>query len=47
MTRSQHVGPLGRRTGIDEPDHRHRLLRARREGPSRSSAEQRDEVAAS
>jgi len=30
--RSQHVGPLGRRPGIDEPDHRHRLLRARPRG---------------
>src|SRR5262249_51918332 len=34
-----------RRCAIEEPDHRHRLLRARRERPRRRAAEQRYEVA--
>src|SRR5262249_37135235 len=37
-----------RRTRVDEADHRHRrLLRARRKGPRRRAAEQRDELTAS
>jgi hypothetical protein len=38
-----------RRSGVEEPDHRHRrLLRARRERPGRHcTAEKRDELAAS
>src|SRR6185295_16351646 len=45
--RSYDVGELVRRCGVQEPDHRHRLLlRARRERPcSRRAAEQRDELA--
>jgi hypothetical protein len=38
----------GARSGVEEPDHRHRLLRARRERPRhRRATEQRDELAAS
>src|SRR5262249_47447184 len=43
------VGPIGKRSAVEEPDHRHRwlLLRARRERPcGRRAAEQRYERAA-
>src|SRR5262249_44659380 len=35
-----------RRLGIEKPDHRHLLLRTRREWPCRRTAEQRYELAA-
>jgi ABC-type uncharacterized transport system substrate-binding protein len=41
QTASDRIG----RSGVEESDHRHRLLRPRRERPSRSAAEQRDELA--
>ena len=39
--------PFHRRHAVEDPDHRHRLLRARRERPRyRRAAEERDEMAA-
>src|SRR5215472_9652180 len=44
---AQTVGHRGRRSGVEQPNHRHCwLLRARRERPRRRAAEQRDELAA-
>src|SRR5262249_30903589 len=44
---AQTVGHRVRRSGVEQPNHRHRrLLRARRERPRRRAAEQRDELAA-
>src|SRR6516165_6791915 len=37
---------IGRRVAAEEPDHRHRLLRPRRERPRGCAAEERDELAA-
>jgi hypothetical protein len=41
------VGPIGKRSAVEESNHRHRrLLRARRQRPrSRSAADKRDELA--
>src|SRR5262245_177993 len=44
--RGHKVGPLGSGGGVNEPHHRYRLLRARRERPRRRTAEQGDESAA-
>src|SRR5262249_27435737 len=41
------MNPFGGRPAIEKPDHRQRLLRARRERPCRRAAEQRDELAPS
>src|SRR5262249_11360604 len=44
--RRDEVNAFARRSGMQKPDHRHRrLLRAHRERPCRSAAEQRDELA--
>src|SRR5262245_51674417 len=45
--RGHQVPSVGKRRTAEEPDHRHCLLRARREGPGRRrTAEQSDELAA-
>src|SRR5262249_20435376 len=44
--RGHKVGSAAGRRGAENPDHRHRLLlRARREGPRRRAADERDELA--
>jgi hypothetical protein len=40
----EEMGELGRRGAVQISNHRHRLLRARRERPSRRAAEQSDEL---